>query len=151
MWGQGILTSRTMAQSRIIPTRVGTRFTLTISERTCGDHPHACGDKPLIKTSREFNLGSSPRVWGQDFLPSSNCNIFGIIPTRVGTRRYLFAAVASFQDHPHACGDKLERGDKLKENKGSSPRVWGQAELTLSVKSVAGSIPTRVGTRKERR
>ena len=30
------------------------------------DHPHAYGDKFLYFYRREYLIGSSPRVWGQD-------------------------------------------------------------------------------------
>ena len=34
-------------------------------------------------------------------------------------------------NHPHACGDK-DKGDKAAmEEKGSSPRVWGQVLLVV--------------------
>ena len=48
--------------------------------------------------------------------------------------------------HPHACGDKSSLSFLAKEEQGSSPRVWGQANLdSLSADNI-GIIPTRVGT-----
>ena len=52
--------------------------------------------------------------------------LFGIIPTRVGTRQREDALKQLAEDHPHACGDKdsvAVAGDTVT---GSSPRVWGQ-------------------------
>ena len=48
-------------------------------------------------------------------------------PTRVGTRVALFVQGCHFQDHPHACGDKLLYTLMVLFVVGSSPRVWGQA------------------------
>ena len=79
------------------------------------DHPHACGDKTASAVKLMPIAGSSPRVWGQ---ASNQCgNLFapGIIPTRVGTSKYLFANFPLKQDHPHACGDKTK---EIKENSG---------------------------------
>ena len=50
------------------------------------------------------------------------------------------------EDHPHACGDKNIREQNFETRAGSSPRVWGQARLTLRLCDVRRIIPTRVGT-----
>ena len=50
------------------------------------------------------------------------------------------------RDHPHACGDKFDRNDLLAVVSGSSPRVWGQADLRHYRVHHRGIIPTRVGT-----
>ena len=69
----------------IIPTRVGTRAKRLILRFVLGDHPHACGDKPLHYFFRAISTGSSPRVWGQGMTTSTMPLKIGIIPTRVGT------------------------------------------------------------------
>ena len=72
----------------------------------------------------------------------------GIIPTRVGTRLNSVKADALKEDHPHACGDKLENRVKRLEDMGSSPRVWGQAGYVDEYSYDSRIIPTRVGTRR---
>ena len=86
VWGQGISFFTCFSPFRIIPTRVGTSSTLAFSVQNLKDHPHACGDKEYTKEVKIFNLGSSPRVWGQANDFRSDCAYIGIIPTRVGTR-----------------------------------------------------------------
>ena len=49
-------------------------------------------------------------------------------------------------DHPHACGDKEIKPVELRTVTGSSPRVWGQAQLRKLSMFAVGIIPTRVGT-----
>ena len=49
-------------------------------------------------------------------------------------------------DHPHACGDKVEKAGFTSTVKGSSPRVWGQGYDATAVSIGKGIIPTRVGT-----
>ena len=90
------------------------------------DHPHAYGDKLGLIYGISLIIGSSPRVWGQDFNLLYAQNFFRIIPTRMGTSTAVVKAYPITWDHPHAYGDK----DKVKKagftNAGSSPRVWGQ-------------------------
>ena len=42
-----------------------------------------------------LDVGSSPRVWGQDDKPLVDYVFIRIIPTRVGTRRSIFNANVS--------------------------------------------------------
>ena len=78
-------------------------------------------------------LGSSPRVWGQEaatltyFLPKR------IIPTRVGTSFSVSFPTSNRRDHPHACGDKEKQMEKVLNGWGSSPRVWGQVFVVVSL------------------
>ena len=85
VWGQGHRFTIAEITARIIPTRVGTRITITRTFYVVKDHPHACGDKRLGVSDVVVKRGSSPRVWGQVSLSRKLGNICGIIPTRVGT------------------------------------------------------------------
>ena len=71
-----------------------------------------------------------------------------IIPTRVGTRRIFVRLGQQFEDHPHACGDKLTPFCVVCFKLGSSPRVWGQGFYIKKDKLPFRIIPTRVGTSK---
>ena len=131
MWGQASFPFALLLIPGIIPTRVGTSRQSSFSDQTQRDHPHACGDKPAIFLGRRNRLGSSPRVWGQD---SYNiCHLVNpwIIPTRVGTSSRRGYQKSDSGDHPHACGDKLSGAFKISSTVGSSPRVWGQALLSI--------------------
>ena len=132
---------------RIIPTRVGTRLICVGLRMKVRDHPHACGDKKEKTRPPRTLLGSSPRVWGQDFCKFVYFSIVRIIPTRVGTRDHLRTASAVSWDHPHACGDKEIKPVELRTVTGSSPRVWGQGEFRNWWAELNRIIPTRVGTR----
>ena len=65
VWGQVGLDIWYQFDSRIIPTRVGTRLLLRRSALRQRDHPHACGDKVKVTLTNCLITGSSPRVWGQ--------------------------------------------------------------------------------------
>ena len=112
------------------------------------DHPHACGDKLIDRFIVALSNGSSPRVWGQASLYLVWCPTTRIIPTRVGTSLLSHYHLTRAKDHPHACGDKLIDRFIKRDEKGSSPRVWGQ-EFVQFVRHIAVRIiPTRVGTRQ---
>ena len=85
VWGQASLTEFKVGLEGIIPTRVGTRTCTDWELLQEQDHPHACGDKQLLKIGVCVKRGSSPRVWGQDTGTQKNTSTDRIIPTRVGT------------------------------------------------------------------
>ena len=126
VWGQAYSGSDVTTPKGIIPTRVGTSLSLLPFGLSLWDHPHACGDKTFSKNTGRCLQGSSPRVWGQVEGVPSRFIVYRIIPTRVGTSLILRTDAKSFQDHPHACGDKRRRATLLRCLTGSSPRVWGQ-------------------------
>ena len=85
MWGQVLIITQAQTVYRIIPTRVGTSKIVLEENYAEEDHPHACGDKSSPQLYQHIALGSSPRVWGQDYAKDSICQPNRIIPTRVGT------------------------------------------------------------------
>ena len=147
MWGQENVVVKKLRGARIIPTRVGTSRTLSATLTPLRDHPHACGDKLAFAFPSIVLLGSSPRVWGQVVDLFSASLKKRIIPTRVGTRLCAYLCCLFNRDHPHACGDKVYNISRDGKEGGSSPRVWGQADVSVICSSGQRIIPTRVGTR----
>ena len=133
VWGQDLVRYLMKKKIRIIPTRVGTSQHGQSRISWTQDHPHACGDKYYSHGWQVYNVGSSPRVWGQAATVSHIVRTCGIIPTRVGTRGLRLYRSAQVWDHPHACGDKRRTRKKPKKSPGSSPRVWGQERLILCI------------------
>ena len=146
VWGQGILILPVLKSDRIIPTRMGTRLIVYLSITLLSNHPHAYGDKIEGGIQIALALGSSPRVWGQADKPCLIYSFAGIIPTRMGTRSSKNALVLSYQDHPHAYGDKVISNNSFADSLGSSPRVWGQDERKIKIMANTRIIPTRMGT-----
>ena len=69
---------------RTIPTRVGRTMRARSPRPALPDHPHACGENARLLFSQFWELGPSPRVWGE---PSNTIIQVGrnrTIPTRVG-------------------------------------------------------------------
>ena len=65
VWGQVMNILQNAQPIRIIPTRVGTSLLHRLLSVRHRDHPHACGDKPILTGKNILSAGSSPRVWGQ--------------------------------------------------------------------------------------
>ena len=151
MWGQAPSGNKHLVFFRIIPTRVGTRAITAEYNPINKDHPHACGDKEPVRHGCWEIVGSSPRVWGQVSVEGVANNVNRIIPTRVGTRIVSLCLNSVAKDHPHACGDKGCQESAVFVAKGSSPRVWGQAQSDNSDNFSLRIIPTRVGTRMQKR
>ena len=146
VWGQDSMTIFLQCMDRIIPTRMGTSSVFSIARISVRDHPHAYGDKILTYFMRRTFSGSSPRVWGQVPQLSKLTPSLGIIPTRMGTRIRLKRQDLPTQDHPHAYGDKSMQRSANFLARGSSPRVWGQVLPLITIISLFGIIPTRMGT-----
>ena len=125
---------------------MGTRIALTKLIEKLKDHPHAYGDKVCTTTFVCTLTGSSPRVWGQAVLDTVALSLFGIIPTRMGTRLFKPFNLFGKKDHPHAYGDKRFTTFWCIYRWGSSPRVWGQAWRLKFILPVIRIIPTRMGT-----
>ena len=85
-------------------------------------------------------------MWGQVIKLFTLSDIAGIIPTRVGTSFGKYFFLSFYQDHPHACGDKLTVCCRIPRLLGSSPRVWGQVRYHSNLITLLRIIPTRVGT-----
>ena len=85
-------------------------------------------------------------MWGQAKCERKSLDFFGIIPTRVGTRKREEEKTNGNEDHPHACGDKKLEIIDVTDSKGSSPRVWGQDNNRDACSLSTRIIPTRVGT-----
>ena len=115
VWGQDLDSEYYLWPSRIIPTRMGTRTTMTALSLCRWDHPHAYGDKRTAGKTTDFAKGSSPRVWGQATWNTSPSCEGRIIPTRMGTSHICSLLSFPSWDHPHAYGDKTK---EIKENSG---------------------------------
>ena len=132
----------------IIPTRMGTSPMKRLRLVLPWDHPHAYGDKLPFVVVVLSDIGSSPRVWGQEkvIILFSDCG--RIIPTRMGTRRFFKNRKSFEKDHPHAYGDKFIYNQLHSHILGSSPRVWGQVGDYVNISIITRIIPTRMGTRE---
>ena len=126
---------------------MGTSLQSLSVRSTSEDHPHAYGDKCITFCRFYADIGSSPRVWGQDADTDSKFDNIRIIPTRMGTSSGKPLLDFASVHHPHAYGDKLYSIVVPLDENGSSPRVWGQALVKPLCCAGKRIIPTRMGTR----
>ena len=146
VWGQADFAKFLIDRFRIIPMRVGTSSHNLLNPVVTEDHPHACGDKFIIRSLFVVSLGSSPCVWGQEHFHLHISRWHRIIPMRVGTSYLTNIVYDGREDHPHACGDKPHISKHLTVRVGSSPCVWGQDNDVYCHGAGRGIIPMRVGT-----
>ncbi len=84
-------------------------------------------------------------MWGTQVCRSHNIHPERFIPTGVGN-----ASVAGNSDpehpvHPHGCGVRFAQLERLGEENGSSPRVWGTLRQRYQSTPQTRFIPTGVG------
>ena len=109
----------------IIPALAGnTRFHSTQCCVT-RDHPRACGEHILGRSTRPIVLGSSPRLRGTlcQFFSVWACR--GIIPALAGNTSASASSLLMSRDHPRACGEHVASTWLSRSILGSSPRLRG--------------------------
>ena len=108
-------------------------------------HPHACGERELVRVFGQVSHGSSPRLWGTSGAASSTAGPVRFIPTPVGNVVVGFALICPLSVHPHACGERGYRWQTLPYFAGSSPRLWGTSFPAQWPQALRRFIPTPVG------
>ena len=94
-----------------------------------------------------FLIGSSPRVWGTDYIGEIGGKDYRFIPTGVGNSSQVFSKCTCDAVHPHGCGEQVSGKMYAVDSVGSSPRVWGTDINSHSLSSLLRFIPTGVGNR----
>ena len=95
-------------------------------------HLHVCGDSVLTVMRAGSQLGSSPRVWRQPFMPDDERTAERFISTCVETASRSCSPTGPCQVHLHVCGDSESRRRSTSRPLGSSPRVWRQHSVAES-------------------
>ncbi len=144
-WGKAWQQGTTPRLSRIIPTGVGKRKSLTLILALYSDHPHGRGEKKGCGCTRLWQLGSSPRAWGKARPVGNRWSRLRIIPTGVGKSRRTDSVPNRPADHPHGRGEKARSFLNAVQCAGSSPRAWGKESRVQSRCIAPRIIPTGVG------
>ena len=105
-WGEGSLGRKGNLGTRNIPTGVGRRRGRAGRKPKGPEHPHGRGEKALRWSEISAEPGTSPRAWGEEPVPKTDCGNDRNIPTGVGrsdgpTTKYCFTP-----EHPHGRGEK---------------------------------------------
>jgi len=150
MWGTRGRLRRRRNIGRLIPTHVGNTIWIIPGSHDNSVHPHACGEHITRRQSFTRTNGSSPRMWGTQFLDSYMHTDCRFIPTHVGNtcvgpREGVWRSV-----HPHACGEHVWGGYYMWFLIGSSPRMWGTQLVANAEDGIERFIPTHVGNTSRR-
>ena len=145
VWGIQALCTPAGCRTRFIPTRVGNTCPARPWSYPWPVHPHACGEYLRVPRRVAAVFGSSPRVWGIQYIRLCEEYRERFIPTRVGNTYCCRHRAGPWTVHPHACGEyQLEEPGNV-EDIGSSPRVWGILSVPSLCPQRGRFIPTRVG------
>ena len=145
MWGTQHCRLPQCRQLRFIPTHVGNATDLERFFRRFTVHPHACGERLLVRLFGGACRGSSPRMWGTLGLCRWRQTPSRFIPTHVGNAKHALRHRAAISVHPHACGERIKKPIAGDGAGGSSPRMWGTRSWNLMRCWKTRFIPTHVG------
>ena len=112
----------------------------------CGAaHPRVCGENSAPLQASSPSCGSSPRVRGKLWVPSSSSRTSRLIPACAGKTRPYRRASDRCWAHPRVCGENPCRCLKHRGSHGSSPRVRGKPSMSKRSPVRVGLIPACAG------
>ena len=130
---------------RFIPACAGNTPGATRRRARIPVHPRVCGEHILPHSSVFFRYGSSPRVRGTPSVEVSVGSVRRFIPACAGNTRSVRGPIAGRSVHPRVCGEHFERGARLVDGGGSSPRVRGTPKVTSRPRMSRRFIPACAG------
>jgi len=108
-------------------------------------HPHARGERYRSTRLTITRYGSSPRSWGTPRDAQALLRRARFIPTLVGNATQSADGQGCQPVHPHARGERIQKGFQDAAKNGSSPRSWGTLDERRRWQSLHRFIPTLVG------
>ena len=114
-----------MQSAWIIPALAGNTCAVTVSTRSTGDHPRACGEHLSTLSAINGVAGSSPRLRGTPERLRDRRDGAGIIPALAGNTSVHTDALVHSWDHPRACGEHSAAAARLGVDGGIIPALAG--------------------------
>ena len=111
------------------------------------DHPRVCGEKHVLRTSKQKSGGSPPRMRGKGADQTTRRVFPGITPAYAGKSGFVPNAYSSSRDHPRVCGEKIPLLISSSSIAGSPPRMRGKAWADYRMKPNRGITPAYAGKR----
>ena len=109
------------------------------------DHPRVCGEKVIEDMCCSRPVGSPPRVRGEDFPAVHRVLQYRITPACAGRSVCEGIIRQVVQDHPRVCGEKAVVNPKCQSDRGSPPRVRGEAAFLMRLPLRRGITPACAG------
>ena len=114
-------------------------------QATSGDHPRACGEHMIWRSTPRAGTGSSPRLRGTPGFGASTVISAGIIPALAGNTSSTTGRSSRSGDHPRACGEHCALSAMRPGAAGSSPRLRGTLVDASPAVRPGGIIPALAG------
>ena len=132
-------------RSRFIPAPAGNTVGHVHRHRLHAVHPRACGEHCRCPVAAGSCNGSSPRLRGTPGPFRRRGAGHRFIPAPAGNtpRRYTGAQPSAV--HPRACGEHLEKVERMQFKAGSSPRLRGTRPLKPCIVGNQRFIPAPAG------
>ncbi len=106
VWGTEPPLKNVASDNRFIPTGVGNGRSALKVQGYPSVHPHGCGERQIRILLLRNTSGSSPRVWGTDWLIKVVRVNKRFIPTGVGNGALKYCNRGLKAVHPHGCGER---------------------------------------------
>ena len=97
-------------------------------------------------TARD-SFSQTPHMRGKDDEGRLKLRHVGITPACAGKRLYYSCALATLEDHPRTCGEKLYTPCMIAPKVGSPPHMRGKVLILDDVPGVVGITPACAGKR----
>ena len=94
---------------RITPARAGKRPVTLAVAGWPGDHPRACGEKPVLVATLWSPVGSPPHTRGKGTPVIASQGTEGITPAHAGKSQAPASTPGRIWDHPRTRGEKATR------------------------------------------
>ena len=133
------------AKRRFTPTPVGNTEFWALPTLSVSVHPHACGEYSRPSSALGLLSGSPPRLWGIPALSPYMARCQRFTPTPVGNTIFSLSMLSLLTVHPHACGEYVTAGCRVRGLRGSPPRLWGIRYRFCSCARCLRFTPTPVG------
>ena len=130
---------------RFIPARAGNRASSAGRYPWRPVHPRACGEQFTRSVMVLFLRGSSPRVRGTACWLIFMLLHSRFIPARAGNSEHEEIKDIVRAVHPRACGEQVRALTDYNPSNGSSPRVRGTVNSSVSERYRRRFIPARAG------
>ena len=111
---------------RIIPTYVGSTICILRISQPDANHSHVCGINQEVLQKAADLFESFPRMWDQPCRLCADTLCFRIIPTYVGSTKFIIKIKHCSTNHSHVCGINSISFSIYAAASESFPRMWDQ-------------------------
>ena len=131
----------------ITPACAGRSFRHELQKVKWEDHPRVCGEKHFDNAKKAGMEGSPPRVRGEARPRGSFSRRPRITPACAGRSISITPKRREWKDHPRVCGEKRVHAVVFPVDRGSPPRVRGEAGQTPREAVLCRITPACAGRR----